>query len=278
MRVFKTVRGMQSWSDQVRKKGKVIGLVPTMGYLHEGHLSLVRRARKQGDYVVVSIFVNPLQFGPTEDLARYPRDFARDARSLRKTGVDVIFFPSVEEMYPGRPLTYVEVPELSKPLCGRSRPFHFRGVCTVVAKLFNTVKPHLAVFGRKDFQQAAVIKQMVVDLDLNIKIVVAPTVRERDGLAMSSRNKYLSRVERERAPVLYAALRTARHLTRRGVRSPRAVIGWMQGMIERAGGRIDYISIVDEKTLKAVRAARKGDVVALAVFFGKTRLIDNIRL
>lgn len=269
---------MQAWSDRARKQGKVIGFVPTMGYLHEGHLSLVRRAQKHSDYVVVSIFVNPLQFGPKEDLSRYPRDFERDERLLKKVGTDVIFLPSAREMYPTQPLTLVELSALSKPLCGRSRPRHFRGVGTVVAKLFNTVKPHLAVFGRKDFQQAMVIKRMVVDLDFDIKIIVAPTVREQDGLAMSSRNARLTSVERRKAAVLYAALRSAQRRVRSGVRNPRVIIGRLRKMIKGQGGRIDYISIVDPGTLHEVKSARRGDVVALAVFFGRTRLIDNIKI
>lgn len=278
MKIIKTIDSMQSWSARIRKKGRIIGLVPTMGYLHEGHLSLVRLAKKHSDHVVVSIFVNPIQFGPGEDLARYPRDFKRDEKLLKNAGTDVIFFPRAKEMYPTRPMTFVEVSELSRILCGRSRPVHFRGVCTVVAKLFNTVKPHLAVFGQKDFQQAAVIKQMVADLDFGIRIIVAPTVRERDGLAMSSRNKYLSPAERKKAAVLYAGLQSARRLLRTGVRNPGVIVDRMRSMIKRAGGRIDYISIVDPKTLRGVKSASRGDVVALAVFFGKTRLIDNIRL
>lgn len=276
MKIIKKVKTMQVWVQEITKKGKIIGFVPTMGYLHEGHLSLVEVARKHSDYVVVSMFVNPLQFGPKEDLARYPRDLKRDKKLLSRLRVDVIFYPNAKEMYPLPTLTFVQVPELSKSLCGRSRPTHFRGVCTAVAKLFNIVKPHIAVFGQKDFQQAAIIKRMVTDLNFNIKIIVAPTVREKDGLAMSSRNIHLSSAERKNAAILHRSLVIAKKMALGGTKNPKVIIAKMKKMIEQIGGRIDYINIVDSKTLQDVCAVKPGDVIALAVFFGQTRLIDNI--
>ncbi|MEO0225510.1 MAG: pantoate--beta-alanine ligase [candidate division WOR-3 bacterium] len=278
MKIIKKIEKMQRWSDRIRAQGKIIGFVPTMGYLHEGHLSLVKIARRSSDYVVVSIFVNPLQFGPKEDLGRYPRDFPRDKRLLKKLDVDVIFYPSVKEMYPQPSQTFVEVPELSKNLCGQSRPGHFRGVCTVVAKLFNIVKPHIAVFGKKDFQQLTIIEQMVRDLNFDIRIVAGPTVREWDGLAMSSRNTYLSEVEHKNATILYQSLVMAKRLVKRGEKDPGVIIDKMKKMITEKGGRIDYIKIVNRETLKDVKRVKKGDIIALAVFFGKTRLIDNISI
>jgi len=268
---------MQAWADQARAGAKRIGFVPTMGYLHEGHLSLVRVAKARSDVVVASIFVNPLQFSPTEDLARYPRDFDRDRAMLVQEGVDVIFYPEAAEMYPADFTTSVQVSKLTDTLCGRSRPGHFQGVTTVVAKLFTCVKPHLAVFGSKDAQQALVIKRMARDLNFDIEIVIAPTVREPDGLAMSSRNSFLKPLERQQAATLFRALRHAEELIALGERLPQKVINAISDMIVReTSGAIDYVALVDVNTLQDVKEIRGQILIALAVFFGKTRLIDNI--
>jgi pantoate--beta-alanine ligase len=267
---------MQRLARRLRLRGRV-GFVPTMGYLHKGHLELVRVARRQSDYVVVSVFVNPIQFGPREDLSRYPRDFARDRRLLARAGADVVFYPDVGEMYPKGFATYVEVERLTRSLCGRSRPGHFRGVTTVVAKLLNIVAPHVAVFGQKDAQQAYVIRRMVRDLAIDTKIVVAPTVRESDGLAMSSRNKYLTSGQRAETPVLSRSLALARRLIRAGERRPARVTAQMRRMIAcESAGRIDYIEIVDTDELVQVKTIKGEVLVAVAVFFGRTRLIDNV--
>lgn len=231
---------------------KKISLVPTMGALHAGHLSLIRAARKKSDIVVVSIFVNPIQFGPKEDFKKYPRPFNRDKKLIERCGVDILFHPGAKEMYPEGYSTYVNEERLSNTMCGLSRPEHFKGVCTVVLKLFNIVRPDIAFFGQKDYQQALIIKKMVSDLNLNIKIQIMPTVREPDGLAMSSRNKYLSLLERKRAVLLYQSL-----LKRRPLK----------------GFNLDYFAAVDKKTLKP---AKKPTLFAIAGWVGKTRLIDNI--
>jgi pantoate--beta-alanine ligase len=266
---------MQRLALNRRGKGRV-GLVPTMGYLHEGHLQLVRAARKQSDFVVVSIFVNPIQFGPKEDFRRYPRDFRRDRRLLASAGADFIFCPSVEEMYPAGFATFVEVERLGDGLCGASRPGHFRGVATVVAKLFNIVMPDVAVFGAKDAQQAFVIRRMARDLGYHTRIVIVPTVREKDGLAMSSRNVYLSPEQRAEAPVLHRSLVLANKLIGQGERSAAKVKAAMRGLIQReSGGRIEYVEIIDTDELKPVKTIKGEMLVALAVHFGKTRLIDN---
>lgn len=279
MRLVRTIRETKRLLRAERRRGRSIGFVPTMGYLHEGHLSLVRLARRRADHVVASIFVNPAQFGPREDLARYPRDLARDLRLLRQAGCDLVFFPSVRAMYPAGYRTYVNVTGFDSVLCGASRPGHFRGVATVVLKLFNIVRPDIAVFGRKDFQQTVVIRRMAADLDLDLRVVVGPTVREKSGLAMSSRNKYLSAGDRRRAAVLYRTLRWASAAVRAGkLRDPKALIARMKKMIRRSGGRIDYAEVVEPTDLAPARRLRRGQVAALAVFFGKTRLIDNITL
>ncbi|MCL6466148.1 MAG: pantoate--beta-alanine ligase [candidate division WOR-3 bacterium] len=276
MKVVRTIREMQRLATQMRARGK-LGFVPTMGALHQGHLELVRVAQQRCDGVVVSIFVNPMQFGPKEDYQRYPRDFARDRKLLREIGVDVIFYPDVHEMYPENYSTYVEVEGLTQHLCGKSRPGHFRGVATVVAKLFNIVKPHIAVFGQKDAQQAFVIKRMVRDLNFDIEIVVVPTVREPDGLAMSSRNSYLTPDERQQAVVLYKALRHAEQLIKDGERDARKVKRAMRRIIQNSSsGRIDYIEIVDTDYLKPIQLIKNEILIALAVYFGKARLIDNL--
>ena len=264
-------------SKEVLKSSKTIGFVPTMGYLHEGHLSLVRRARKENDFVVVSIFVNPIQFGPSEDYERYPRDLERDLKLLEECEVDVVFNPSVSDMYPEGFSTFVEVNGITEVLCGAKRPGHFRGVCTVVAKLFNIVKPTRAYFGKKDYQQLKVIERMVKDLNFDVEIVGCPIVREKDGLAMSSRNVYLNPEERKSATVLYRSLKLASDLYRKGEKDPNVYRKKMEELIksEPHVKKIDYIEIVDGETLKPVKEVKEGTLIALAVFVGNARLIDN---
>ena len=276
MKIVSDIREMQQLAGHYRQQGKTIGFVPTMGYLHEGHLSLMRRTRPQCDILVVSIFVNPTQFGPNEDFERYPRDFERDERLCREVGVDVVFYPTADAMYPRPYLTYVHVEKLSETMCGASRPGHFRGVTTVVTKLFNIVQPHIAVFGQKDYQQSLIIRQMVRDLNFDVEIDVAPIVREADGLAMSSRNKYLSPEERQQALVLYRSLTRAEELIREGERNVDTLLQAMQTVISEApDARIDYIAIVDAETLEPLSTVRHNTVIALAVYIGTTRLIDN---
>jgi pantoate--beta-alanine ligase len=270
---------MTTHANELRRQGLTLGLVPTMGFLHEGHLSLIRNARKQSDRVVVSIFVNPTQFGPHEDFKEYPRDFERDCRLAEEAGADVIFAPAATDMYPDGFQTLVRVEHLTAPLCGVSRPHHFQGVTTVVAKLFNICKPHLAVFGQKDAQQAIVIRRMVKDLNMDLRIVIAPIVREPDGLAMSSRNTYLTREQREQAVKLYHSLQKAEERIRRGETEVETLKMAMRALIESIpGARIDYVEIVDAQTLVPVARIHPGDeiLVALAVYVGKTRLIDNL--
>lgn len=276
MRICHGIKEMQQLAEELRISGKRIAFVPTMGYLHEGHLSLVRIARKLGDVVVVSIFVNPTQFGPNEDFEKYPRDIERDEGLCREEGVDVIFYPSVEEMYQHPHLTYVTVEQLSGVMCGISRPTHFRGVTTVVSKLFNIVKPHIAVFGQKDFQQALIIRKMVQDLNFDVEIVTAPIIREEDGLAMSSRNAYLNPEERQQATVLYQSLQLAQELIKSGQRNAATVRSEMESLISsRPLAKIDYIAIVDADTLQPVEEIKNNTLIALAVKIGQTRLIDN---
>ncbi len=275
MKLVRSISQARKIIAMQKKKGRKIGLVPTMGFLHEGHLSLVRIACRECDYLVVSIFVNPTQFGPREDLRKYPRDLKRDLRLLRKEGVDLVFYPSAKALYPRGFRTYVEVLEWSKLLCGATRPIHFRGVTTIVLKLFNILTPDIAVFGRKDYQQAVIIRRMVKDLNLDVRIMTGKIVREPDGLAMSSRNTYLSKSERERAVVLYESIRWLRQAYVKGLRDPKLAERKMAMMIRHNKGRIDYISLLDKNTLEPVKKLRKGTLVALAVFFGKTRLIDN---
>ncbi len=278
MRVITKIKEMQRVADELRKEGKIIGVVPTMGYLHEGHLSLIRIAKEKSDIVITTIFVNPLQFAPNEDYDKYPRDFERDVKLAQSAGCDIIFHPSVEEMYPENFLTYVEVEKLTKVLEGEFRPTHFRGVTTVVAKLFNITKPHIAVFGQKDAQQALIIKQMVRDLNFDIEIIVAPIVRESDGLAMSSRNVYLSESERKDATVLYQSLKLAEKLIEEGERNSSVIISKMEDLIKsKPTAKIDYIAIIDPNTLEKVESLSEGKeyLIALAVRIGSTRLIDN---
>ncbi len=277
MEIIRTVQQMQERALALRGQGQRIGFVPTMGYLHEGHMSLVRLARRHADVVVVSIFVNPTQFGPHEDFERYPRNFARDEEMCRREKVDIIFYPEVAEMYAPDASTWVVEEKLSRGLCGASRPGHFRGVCTVVAKLFNIVLPHAAVFGEKDGQQLRIIERMVRDLNFPICIIRGPTVREPDGLAMSSRNAYLTPDERSQAVVLSRALEKAQLLVREAnVRDTATLIAAIRNAIEHApDARIDYVEIVDDVTLEPVNAVDRPCMAAVAVFFGKTRLIDN---
>jgi pantoate--beta-alanine ligase len=278
MRTISTVRGMQRVAETLRLKGKRIGVVPTMGFLHEGHLSLIKLAREKSDAVIVTIFVNPTQFGAAEDFSRYPRDMKRDRRLARAAGCDVLFTPPAREMYPEGYLTYVHVERLSSILEGKFRPTHFRGVTTIVTKLFNITKPHFAVFGQKDAQQAIIIKQLVRDLNLDIDILVAPIVREADGLAMSSRNVYLSPGERSDALVLREALELAESMIHRGEYGTGKIRRRMRHLIT-SGGRVivDYVSIVDADTLDVLPKLQKGRraLIALAARVGKTRLIDN---
>jgi pantoate--beta-alanine ligase len=267
---------MQAVANRLRQDGKTIGFVPTMGYLHEGHASLLRAARRESDAVVLSIFVNPAQFSPNEDLDKYPRDMKRDEAIARQEGTDFIFYPEARTMYPPGYQTYVNVEHLTQTHCGRSRPTHFRGVTTVCAKLFNIVLPHKAYFGQKDYQQATVIRRMVKDLDMNLEIVVLATVREADGLAMSSRNVYLSPDERKQALCLRESLDVAKELVKKGERKTSVLIAAMRAHIEaRPSAKIDYISIADVDTLKELDIVHQKAVVLLAVFVGKTRLIDN---
>ncbi|HOD38811.1 MAG: pantoate--beta-alanine ligase [Candidatus Marinimicrobia bacterium] len=263
----------------IRTSAKKIALVPTMGYLHEGHLSLVDVAKANADVVVMSIFVNPTQFAPNEDLVRYPRDIERDERLARERGVDYIFHPEVAEMYPDPYFTYVVTEQLAKVLCGISRPTHFRGVTTVVAKLFNIIQPDVAVFGQKDAQQAVIVKQMVRDLNFPIQIIVAPIVRESDGLAMSSRNVYLTPEERQQAPIIFKALQAARENVKNGLTDANHVRDQITKMIQTSPlARIDYVEIIDDQTLTPVETVKPGTFAAVAVYYGKTRLIDNIYL
>jgi pantoate--beta-alanine ligase len=266
---------MQSLAEELRKD-KRIGFVPTMGYLHEGHLALVRKARELADIVVVSVFVNPIQFGPTEDLSRYPRDFDRDGLLLEKEKTDIIFYPEAADVYPEGYSTFVEVKGLEDYLCGKTRSGHFLGVATVVAKLFNMVKPHFAVFGQKDYQQLKVIEKMVRDLNMDLTIVPHPTVRENDGLAMSSRNTYLSPEEREEALLISASIRRAQELFKEGERNSAAIVTEVTGMLGSKGGlSVEYVSISDADTLEAVDTIKGKAVLAIACRVGKTRLIDN---
>jgi len=276
MRIIEFVSEMQQLADEWRRQGKRIGFVPTMGFLHEGHLALMREAKRRADVVAVSVFVNPTQFGPNEDFERYPRDPERDIRLCTEVGVDVIFAPHVREMYPDGYQTGVEVSKVTIPLCGRTRPGHFRGVTTVVAKLFHCVKPHIAIFGQKDYQQWVAVRRMVRDLNMDIEIVSYPTVRESDGLAMSSRNTYLSPAEREIALRLSRSLKAAQELVDRGEIYGEAVLMKVREVLESGGGlRIDYVQLCHPDTLDDVFTVDGSAVLLMAAFIGKTRLIDN---
>ena len=279
MKVLETVDQMRAACFALRREGKRLGLVPTMGALHAGHLSLVRAAHQQCQAVAVSIFVNPTQFGPNEDFSKYPRTFDRDQQLLEAEKVDLIFAPSVEEMYPAGAKTFVHVEEMSKRLCGKSRPGHFRGVTTVVDKLFNIVEPDLAFFGQKDAAQCAILRRMVRDLALRVQIVVCPIVREPDGLAMSSRNAYLTPAERKQATTLHRALVRVQALAGKGERSSEKLIAAAREVFaEEPEVRVDYVEVVDNDTLEPVPDVSRGALVAVAALVGATRLIDNIVL
>jgi len=275
MRLVKTIAAAKKIIKQEKNKGKTIGFVPTMGYLHKGHLSLVRIARRKSEFLVVSIFVNPTQFEPKEDLREYPRDLKKDLKLLKQEGTDLVFYPSEKQIYPSDYKTYVQVKDLSKLLCGVSRPHHFQGVTTIVLKLFNIIKPDIAVFGQKDYQQGVIIKRMVKDLCLDIKILIGKIIREKDGLAMSSRNTYLSTQQRENATVLYQSLRWVKWCFNDGLTSPKKAIKKIRVMIKQNSGKVDYIVAVNKNTLEPVKKLKKGTLIALAAYFGKTRLIDN---
>lgn len=277
MHIISSAADMTAFSRAEQRAGRRVGFVPTMGALHEGHLSLVRAARAQCDVVVVSIFVNPTQFGPNEDLAKYPRSFEQDKAMLESCGVSAVFYPSVEEMYPAGATTWVAVEGLSERLDGRSRPGHFRGVSTVVSKLFNIVQPQFAFFGQKDAAQVAVIRRMLRDLNFDVQIVVCPIVREQDGLAMSSRNAYLSAQERKQALILSRSLERVRRLHEQGETSPEKLSSaGKQVMAEEPAVKVDYFEVVDPDTLEPVSDVTKGALVAVAAYVGTTRLIDNL--
>jgi pantoate--beta-alanine ligase len=279
LKVCTTIEETRTCSRSARSSGRRVGLVPTMGALHEGHLSLVRAAKAQSDFVIVSIFVNPLQFGPKEDLSKYPRTFDQDRSLLEREGNDLIFAPSEAEMYPGDAVSFVEVEGLSERLDGQSRPGHFRGVTTVVSKLFHIVEPDKAFFGQKDAAQVAIVKRMVRDLDMPVEIVVCPIVREADGLALSSRNTYLSPEQREQALVLSRALRHVQELFAQGERQASHLVeAGTQAFAEEPAVGLDYLSVVDPNSLEPVDQAAPGTLVAVAAYVGTTRLIDNLIL
>ena len=276
MQIIRRVTEMQRWSDAQRQAAKKVAFVPTMGFLHDGHLSLVREAKKAGDVVVVSIFVNPMQFNQQSDFASYPRNDEQDQRLLRELGTDVLFNPDASEMYPDGYQTAVEVEKVSQPLCGAHRPGHFRGVTTVVAKLFNMVKPHVALFGEKDFQQCVVVKRMVRDLNFDLEILAMPTVREADGLAMSSRNARLSPAERETSLCVSQALHKADELVSQGERRATTILQAVQDTISgQDRTRLEYASLCNPDTLEEVTEVTQPTLLAIAAWVGDVRLIDN---
>jgi pantoate--beta-alanine ligase len=277
MEIIKSIQEMKRFSSQARKEGKKIVFVPTMGFFHEGHLSLMREGKKMGDILVVSLFVNPTQFGPSEDFERYPRDFERDRKMSEDVGVDVLFSPERGDVYPPDHQTIVRVEKLTRGLCGRSRPTHFQGVTTVVNILFNIVKPHIAIFGEKDYQQLVTIKQMVKDLHMDVEIVGMPTVREKDGLAMSSRNQYLKPHEREAALAIYRSLKKAEDMIIKGVREIDSLKAEIKEVLSNEPLlKIDYIEICDASTLENIDIISGDVIIAIAVYIGETRLIDNM--
>ncbi|MFA5259792.1 MAG: pantoate--beta-alanine ligase [Candidatus Omnitrophota bacterium] len=280
MKIITHIKTIQDLTQKLRREGKQIGFVPTMGYLHDGHRSLLKVCHRQNDISVLSIFVNPVQFGPQEDFQSYPRDKKNDVLLAKEENVDIIFYPSVRTMYPRRYLTYINVEEMTGTLCGASRPGHFRGVTTVVGKLLNIVRPHKIYFGQKDAQQCAVIRQMVKDLNIPVQLRVLPTVREKDGLALSSRNAYLTAEERREAPVLYQALKMARTKIHRGERDSRRLIRMTEQFLTNGchRGEIEYVMCVEAETLQPVKIIQGDVLIALAVRLGKARLIDNILL
>ncbi len=276
MKTIESPAEMQRFAETARSRGERIALVPTMGYLHEGHLSLMHEGRRRATLLVSSLFVNPTQFGPREDLQSYPRDMERDCRLMESVPVDVLFAPDAAAMYPAGAQTWVEVTELTQGLCGQFRPGHFRGVTTVVAKLFNIVKPHIALFGAKDYQQLCAVQQMVRDLNFDVEIVPMPTVREPDGLAMSSRNSYLSAAERTVALSLSRALEAARAALARGERDPHLLAQTARAELDREGGlTVEYVEVRDATTLAQISRVNAPTVVAIAARAGRTRLIDN---
>ncbi len=277
MELAKTIESVRHLVKAARSEGKKIGLVPTMGALHIGHISLIETAVKECGFVVVSIFVNPTQFGPGEDFEKYPRPLEADLEICKKEGVDVVFAPTTEQMYPQENLTCVNVEKLTEQLCGQSRPEHFRGVATVCAKLFNIVQPDIAFFGQKDGQQAIVIKKMVADLNMPLKIVVCPTVREPDGLAVSSRNKYLSNQQKKDATLLYKSLQKCQEMITDCIKDTRTIISEMRKVLEQVSSiNIEYINIVDAETIQPIDRIAGKVLVAVAAKIGQTRLIDNI--
>jgi pantoate--beta-alanine ligase len=277
MEVIKTIKEMKEFSSQARRAGKTIAFVPTMGYFHDGHLSLMREGRRRGHLLIISLFVNPTQFGPNEDFKNYPRDFERDSKMAEEVGVDVLFAPEASDMYPLNHQTIVRVEKVTQNLCGRSRPIHFQGVTTVVMMFFEIVMPHVAIFGEKDYQQLVTIQQMVRDLHMSVEVVGMPTVREADGLAMSSRNAYLLPEERKAALSLYRSLQKAKGLLQKGERKADRILHEMKGIFQSEPlVRIDYVQICDATTLQDVDRIEGDVVVALAAYLGKTRLIDNL--
>ena len=279
IRIVYKVKDMQTLSSSVRKEGRTISFVPTMGALHEGHLSLMQEAKERGDFLVVSIFVNPTQFGPNEDYKKYTRDLQGDLKKIEEIGVDAVFFPDVAEIYPEGFETYVEVQELQKPLCGQFRPGHFKGVATVVLKLFNIVKPHIAVFGEKDYQQLLIIQKMVRDLHLEIEIIGMPIIREDDGLALSSRNAYLSDEERESARALSKALNEIKASFYKGQDNVNDLVHTGKEILQSSSIKdVDYLEIRSAETLENKIEAKSGDLVAVAARVGNARLIDNMKL
>ncbi|MBN1636206.1 MAG: pantoate--beta-alanine ligase [Deltaproteobacteria bacterium] len=276
MDIIRDIAAMKDYVRAIKTKGETISLVPTMGYFHEGHLSLMRMAKDLADHPIISLFVNPTQFGENEDLSSYPRDFERDSHQARDVGVECIFYPDASQMYREGYATYISVEGISSKLCGVSRPIHFRGVATVVAKLFNIIEPDVAVFGQKDYQQLVVIKRMVQDLNMNVKIIGHPTFREADGLAMSSRNEYLTPAERKKAVVLYNALKHAGKLCKQGQHDTARLKAEVKSMIDACPGcQVDYVEIIDPEKLEPIDTIEDRAVMALAVKLGKARLIDN---
>ncbi|MGL4878666.1 pantoate--beta-alanine ligase [Paraclostridium dentum] len=276
MKIINNIKEIRKQVKDWKNDGLSIALVPTMGYLHEGHESLIKKASEDNDKVIVSIFVNPMQFGINEDLSTYPRNIDRDSDICEKNGASLIFNPSVEEMYTDGFSTFVDLNNLTSGLCGKSRPTHFRGVCTVVSKLFNIVNPDKAYFGQKDAQHLSIIKQMVTDLNFDIEIVSCPIVREADGLAKSSRNTYLSKEERQASTIINKSLKKAKTLIKSGERDSKNVIDFIKNEINKEPlAKIDYVSIVDNNTIKNIKTIEDGSLIAVAVFIGNTRLIDN---
>jgi pantoate--beta-alanine ligase len=277
MEVIKTIKEMKEFSSQARQKGQTIAFVPTMGFFHEGHLSLMREGRKLGDLLIISLFVNPTQFGPSEDFQKYPKDLEKDRKMAEGVGVDVLFAPDASEMYPADHQTIVRVEKVTQELCGRSRPVHFQGVATVVTMLFNIVMPHMAIFGEKDFQQLIMIRQMVKDLCMEIEIIGMPTIREADGLAMSSRNSYLSPKERQAALALYRSLKKAEDLLQKEeCLAEKIQKGMTEILLSEPLVKIDYVQICNASTLEDVHEIKGDVVIALSAYVGQTRLIDNL--